>query len=51
MLLLQRFLKNTTPELMERNVRLQAIGRLHELPAACHKQLHASIETTAKTLA
>ena len=47
MMLLQKFLKDTTPELMERNVRLQAIGRLHELPPACHKQLHQSIETTA----
>ena len=47
MMLLQKFLKDTTPELMERNVRLRAIGRLHELPPACHKQLHQSIETTA----
>lgn len=47
MTLLQKFLRDTTPELMERNVRLQAIGRLHELPAACHKQLYASIEQTA----
>ena len=48
MALLQKFLKDTTPELMERNVRLQAIGRLHELPEACHKQLHKSIEQTAE---
>ena len=48
MLLLQKFLKDTTPELMERNVRLQAIGRLQELPAACHKQLDQSIEATSR---
>ena len=47
MTLLQKFLRDTTPELHERNVRLQAIGRLHELPAGCQKQLHASIESTA----
>ena len=47
MALLQKFLKDTTPELVERNVRLQAIGRLDELPAGCRRQLRASIETTA----
>ena len=47
MTLLQKFLKDTTPELVERNVRLQAIGRLDELPAGCQRQLQASIETTA----
>ncbi len=45
--LLQKFLKDTTPELMERNVRLQAIGRLDQLPDSCRAQLHASIEQTA----
>ena len=48
MTLLQKFLKDTTPELMERNVRLQAIGRLHELPAGCLRQLQASIDRTAQ---
>ena len=47
MALLQKFLRDTTPELIERNVRLQAIGRLDELPAGCLRQLHTSIETTA----
>ncbi len=46
--LLQKFLKDTTPELMERNVRLQAIGRIdraaRRVPAASS---HASIEQTA----
>ncbi|HWB61061.1 MAG TPA: isoprenyl transferase [Chthoniobacteraceae bacterium] len=47
MKLLERFLKKETPELMEQNVRLQAIGRITDLPAACQAELHRSIETTA----
>lgn len=47
MRLLQKFLKDTTPELMERNVRLQAIGRVDQLPRNCRGQLDASIEKTA----
>lgn len=46
MTLLERFLKEKTPEMNERNVRLQAIGRLNDLPDKCLKQLHTSIETT-----
>src|SRR5438105_1100327 len=45
--LLEKFLKEKTPELLEKNVRLQAIGRLTDLPASCQKQLHKSIETTS----
>jgi undecaprenyl diphosphate synthase len=45
--LLQKFLSETTPELVEKNVRLRAIGRLSQLPEACQEQLRASIETTA----
>ncbi len=47
MVLLQKFLRDTTPELMDKNVRLQAIGRLHELPGPCQQQLHKSIAQTA----
>ena len=47
MKLLENFLKEKTPELLEKNVKLQAIGRLTDLPAACQKQLHKSIEATA----
>ncbi|MEP6604084.1 MAG: isoprenyl transferase [Spartobacteria bacterium] len=47
MRLLERFLKEKTPELLEKNVRLQAIGRLTDLPASCQKQLHKSIEQTS----
>jgi len=48
MRLLERILKEKTAELVEKNVRLQAIGRLTDLPEACQKQLHRSIEQTAK---
>ncbi|HZR78640.1 MAG TPA: isoprenyl transferase [Chthoniobacterales bacterium] len=47
MRLLEKFLKEKTPELIEKNVRLQAIGRLTDLPQSCQKQLHKSIEDTA----
>ena len=33
---------------LDKNVRLQAIGRLTDLPDACQQQLHKSIEATAK---
>src|SRR5260221_4851071 len=45
--LLERFLKDKTPELIEKNVRLQAIGRLTDLPDSCQKRLHESIKRTA----
>src|SRR5437588_11383642 len=47
MRLLEKFLKEKTPELIEQNVRLQAIGRLTDLPPACQQQMHKSIEATA----
>jgi undecaprenyl diphosphate synthase len=47
MRLLEKFLKEKTPELVEKNVRLQAIGRLTDLPTNCQKQLHKTIEQTA----
>ena len=47
MILLQKFLRDTTPELMQKNVRLQAIGRINQLPESCQEQLHQSIEETA----
>src|SRR5436190_12032333 len=48
MTLLDKFLKDRTPEMMEKNVRLQAIGRLTDLPEAVQKRLHQSIETTSR---
>src|SRR5947208_16768681 len=47
MKLLEKFLKEKTPELIEKNVRLQAIRRLTDLPDVCQQQLHKSIEATA----
>jgi undecaprenyl diphosphate synthase len=48
MRLLEKFLKEKTPELVEKNVKLQAIGRITDLPDSCQKQLHKSIEETAR---
>src|SRR6185369_16754015 len=47
MRLLEKFLKEKTPELVEKNVRLQAIGRLTDLPESSQQQLHKSIEETS----
>jgi undecaprenyl diphosphate synthase len=47
MKLLERFLRKEEPELMEQNVRLQAIGRLTDLPNSCQKELHRVIERTS----
>src|SRR6202034_4497202 len=47
MKLLERFLKKETPELMQQNVRMQAIGRLTDLPDSCQRELHRAIETTS----
>ena len=47
MRLLEKFLKEKTPELLEKNVRLQAIGRLTDLPQSAQEQLHRSIEQTS----
>jgi len=44
MRLLEQFLKDEIPELMKNNVRLQAIGRLTDLPQSVQEQLHNSIE-------
>ncbi len=46
--MLEHFLKAKTPKLMEQNVRLQAIGRLHDLPERAQEQLHKSIEDTSQ---
>lgn len=51
MKLLERFLRKETPELMAQNVRLQAIGRLGDLPASCQRELERVIEKTSKNTA
>jgi len=48
MKLLGKFLKDEVPELNRNNVRLQAIGRITDLPKAVQEQLHDSIEATSK---
>lgn len=48
MKLLEQFLRKKTPEMIEQNIRLQAIGRLNDLPKSCQDQLHRSIEATAQ---
>ncbi len=48
MKLLAKFLKDEVPELNRNNVRLQAIGRITDLPKAAQDQLHDSIEATSK---
>ncbi|MCE9520117.1 MAG: isoprenyl transferase [Verrucomicrobia bacterium] len=48
MKMLEHFLKVKMPKLMEQNVRLQAIGRLHDLPVRTQKQLHKTIEATSQ---
>lgn len=45
--MLEKFLRERLPELMEKNVRLHAIGELGMLPAKCMKQLDLCRETTA----
>jgi undecaprenyl diphosphate synthase len=47
MRLLRQFLRTKTAEMNEQNVRLQAIGRLNDLPEACQQELHHAIESTA----
>ena len=48
MRLLEAFLKEKTGEMKERNVRLQAIGRLDLLPKRCRDRLHRAIEETSE---
>ncbi len=47
MKLLELYLRRETQELMDKNIRLQAIGRLHDLPPHTQAELHRAIATTA----
>ena len=47
MKLLEIFIEKETPELIEKSIRLQAIGRLTDLPESCQQALHRAIEATA----
>jgi undecaprenyl diphosphate synthase len=46
--LLQKFLKDYTIELRKRGVKLEAIGRLDEIPAGARRQVQESIKATEK---
>ena len=46
--LLEKFLVEYTHELLEKNVRLEAIGRLTDLPVSCQSQLSKSIQQTSE---
>ena len=47
MKLLEYFIEQETPELVQKGIRLQAIGRLTDLPDSCQRKLHDAIEATA----
>ena len=49
--LLEHFIAQETPTMMKNNVRMLAIGRLHELPESCQRALQATIELTSKNTA
>ena len=49
--LLEHFIAQELPTLMKNNVRLAAIGRLHELPESCQHALTAAIAQTAANTA
>ncbi len=49
--LLEHFIAQETPTLLKNNVRLAAIGRLHELPESCQRALAESIALTAANTA
>ncbi|MBR5895916.1 MAG: isoprenyl transferase [Akkermansia sp.] len=44
--MLTKYLKERLPEMMEKNVRLHAIGELYMLPKSCRKQLEENMERT-----
>jgi undecaprenyl diphosphate synthase len=47
MQLLEHFIEQETAELVRKGIRLQAIGRLTDLPASCQRKLHDAIVATA----
>lgn len=44
--MLKKYLQERTPEMMEKGVRLHAIGELYMLPEDCREELKKAIETT-----
>ena len=51
MRLMEKFLDEKIPELMEKNVRLRAIGRLYDLPVNVRSKLFRAIEATRENSA
>jgi undecaprenyl diphosphate synthase len=49
--LLEHFIEQELPTLLKNNVRLQAIGRIHELPSGAQAALQDAIERTATNTA
>ena len=49
--MLAKFLKERLPELMEKNVRLHAIGELDMLPSKCSKRLNECLKATENNTA
>lgn len=47
MMLLNRFLRQRTPEMMEKNVRLHTIGEIDRLPARCQSTIEEARKKTA----
>lgn len=47
MMLLNRFLRQRMPEMMEKNVRLHTIGEIDRLPARCRKTIEEAREKTS----
>jgi undecaprenyl diphosphate synthase len=50
-MLLEHFIAQETPTMMKNGVRLQAIGRLHELPESCQTALRDAIALTSQNKA
>lgn len=44
--MLKKYLRERTPEMMEKGVRLHAIGELYMLPEDCREELKKAVETT-----
>lgn len=44
--MLKKYLRERTPEMMEKGVRLHAVGELYMLPEDCREELQKAIETT-----
>ncbi len=46
MILIEQFLRRELPELMARDIRLELVGKLQDLPQSLQKQMHRSVSAT-----